>query len=52
MLVEAYGDDGCNHFLVFIGDYTPDFGYPFSIDPSQYLDLATSFAEEVLHSFM
>jgi alkanesulfonate monooxygenase SsuD/methylene tetrahydromethanopterin reductase-like flavin-dependent oxidoreductase (luciferase family) len=51
-LVEAYQDAGCNYYVAFIGDNTPDRGYPFSFDPSQYLDLAKTFAEDVLHSFL
>jgi alkanesulfonate monooxygenase SsuD/methylene tetrahydromethanopterin reductase-like flavin-dependent oxidoreductase (luciferase family) len=51
-LVEAYVNAGCNYYIAFIGDQTPDRGYPFSFMPDQYLNLARQFANDVMTTFI
>ncbi len=51
-LVEAYVNAGCNYYIAFIGDQTPDRGYPFSFMPDQYLDLTRQFANDVMAAFI
>ncbi len=47
-LVEAYRDAGCDYYVAFIGDATPERGYPFSFQPDQYLQLTRAFAHDVV----
>jgi len=47
-LVEAYQDAGCDYYVAFIGDATPERGYPFSFHPDQYLQLTRAFAHNVV----
>jgi len=51
-LVEAYRDAGCNYYIAFIGDYSPERAYPFSFKPEKYLDLTRAFAKEVIPAFL
>jgi len=51
-LVEAYRDAGCNYYIAFIGDHSPERAYPFSFKPEQYLNLTRAFAKEVIPAFL
>ncbi|MEE8570019.1 MAG: LLM class flavin-dependent oxidoreductase [Candidatus Bathyarchaeia archaeon] len=51
-LVEAYRDAGCNYYIAFIGDHSPERAYPFSFKPEKYLDLTRAFANEVIPAFL
>ncbi|MCW4038486.1 MAG: LLM class flavin-dependent oxidoreductase [Candidatus Bathyarchaeota archaeon] len=51
-LVEAYREAGCNYYIAFIGDDSPDRSYPFSFNPDHYLELTRTFSKEVISAFI
>ena len=51
-LVEAYREAGCNYYIAFIGDVSPERAYPFSFNPEDYLNLTRAFAKEVISAFL